>query len=95
MIEAMACGTPVIAYRLGSVPEIIDEGTTGFMVNNVDEAVKAVGRLNSIDRAICRSVFEERFSARRMALDYVEIYKRIIEGQDGSATAEDDLACAA
>jgi glycosyltransferase involved in cell wall biosynthesis len=95
MIEAMACGTPVIAYRLGSVPEIIDEGTTGFMVNNIDEAVKAVGRLNSIDRTICRRVFEERFSVQRMARDYVELYKRISTGQNEPPLAEGDLACAA
>ena len=79
MIEAMACGTPVIAYPEGSVPEIIDK-TTGFLVNNTDEAVQAVGRLHELDRAAIRNRFEERFSARRMAHDYVEIYRRLAEG---------------
>jgi glycosyltransferase involved in cell wall biosynthesis len=62
MIEAMACGTPVIAYRLGSVPEVVDEGTTGFIVDSIDDAVGAVRRIGSLDRSICRRVFEERFS---------------------------------
>jgi glycosyltransferase involved in cell wall biosynthesis len=95
MIEALACGTPVIAYRLESVPEIIDEGTTGFMVNSLDEAVQAAKRLRSIDRLTCRRVFEERFSARRMALDYVEIYKQVLRQNTPPETADDDLACAA
>jgi glycosyltransferase involved in cell wall biosynthesis len=95
MVEAMACGTPVIAYRLGSVPEIIDEGTTGFIVDSIDDAMKAVKRLGSIDRAICRRVFEERFSARRMALDYVEIYKKVLRQTTPTITTDDDIACAA
>jgi glycosyltransferase involved in cell wall biosynthesis len=95
MIEAMACGTPVIAYRHGSVPEIIDEGTTGFMVCSLDEAVSAVQRLRSIDRSICRRAFEERFSARRMASDYVEIYKRVLQSGILAISADDDLACTA
>lgn len=94
MIEALACGTPVIAYRLGSVPEIIDEGTTGFMVNSIDEAVKAAMRIGSLDRAICRRVFEERFSARRMALDYVGIYRKVRQNL-APALEDDDLAPAA
>jgi len=76
MIEAMACGTPVIAYPEGSVPEIIEEGT-GFIVNSTDEAVQAVSRLGELDRAVIRGRFEERFSAPRMARDYVEIYRRL------------------
>ena len=79
MIEAMACGTPVIAYPEGSVPEIIEEGT-GFLVNNMDEAVQAVSRLEELDRAAIRARFEERFSSRRMARDYVEIYRRLVGG---------------
>lgn len=94
MIEALACGTPVIAYRLGSVPEIIDEGTTGFMVNSIDEAVQAVKRVRSLDRAICRKVFEERFSARRMALDYVRIYTKARQNV-APVIEDDDLAPAA
>lgn len=79
MIEAMACGTPVIAFRGGSVDEIIDEGVTGFIVESIEEAVDAVKRLPSIDRRRCREVFEERFSARRMCNDYLRVYKRVIE----------------
>jgi glycosyltransferase involved in cell wall biosynthesis len=79
MIEAMACGTPVIAYPEGSVPEIIEE-STGFVVNNKDEAVQAVSRLDQLDRAAVRRRFEERFSARRMAHDYVEIYRKLADG---------------
>ncbi len=81
MIEALACGTPVIAYRMGSVPEVIDDGTTGYIVSSLDEAVKAVHRTGSLDRKVCRQVFEERFSARRMCLDYVEVYKRLGDQQ--------------
>jgi glycosyltransferase involved in cell wall biosynthesis len=74
MIEAMACGTPVIAYRRGSVPEVIDEGVTGFIVNSEEEAVRAVGRLGEIDRGQVRACFERRFPARRMAAEYVALY---------------------
>lgn len=90
LIEAMACGTPVIAYRMASVPEIIDEGTTGFMVDSLEGALEAVRRLGSIDRAICRQVFEQRFSARRMALDYLEVYKRVLKRADDAAVGEED-----
>ena len=79
MIEALACGTPVIAFRDGSVEEIIDDGVTGFIVESVEEAVEAVRRLPSIDRRKCRAVFEERFTARRMCEDYVRVYERVIE----------------
>ena len=65
MIEAMACGTPVIAWRNGSVPEIVEEGVTGFVVGSIDEAVQAVGRISEPSRAICRHRFEERY--RRVA----------------------------
>jgi glycosyltransferase involved in cell wall biosynthesis len=77
MIEAMACGTPVIAFRRGSVPEVIDNGITGFIVENVDEAVRAVSLLDRLSRRRCREVFEERFSASRMARDYVAVYERL------------------
>ena len=79
MIEAMACGTPVIAYKCGSVPEIIDDGVTGFIVNSQEEAVEAVKKLSQINRAECRKTFEKRFSARRMIDDYLNIYMTIIE----------------
>src|SRR5205085_6479965 len=75
MIEAMACATPVIAWRRGSVPEIIDEGVTGFVVDSEAEAVAAIGRLGELDRKKIRATFERRFSARRMAEDYLEIYR--------------------
>ena len=83
MIESMACGTPIIAYRQGSVPEIIDEGLTGFSVDSLEDAVTAVRRLGSIDRRVCRERFLERFSVPRMARDYVDIYERLIEKSEG------------
>ncbi|MDB5653323.1 MAG: glycosyl transferase [Tardiphaga sp.] len=75
MIESMACGTPVIAYNRGSVPEIIDQGLTGFIVEDETSAVAAVGRLQGMDRAAIRKQFETRFTARRMALDYLAAYR--------------------
>jgi glycosyltransferase involved in cell wall biosynthesis len=78
MIEALACGTPVIAFRRGSVPEVVQDGVTGFVVDTVQEAVGAVGRLSEISRHACRQVFEARFDAARMARDYLEVYRRII-----------------
>jgi glycosyltransferase involved in cell wall biosynthesis len=78
MIESLACGTPVIAFNNGSVSEIIDDGKTGFIVNSIKEAVKAVNNLNRISRYECRRVFEERFSAERMASDYVSLYQNIV-----------------
>lgn len=78
MIEAMACGTPVIAFRGGSVEEIIDEGLSGFIVENVDEAVDAVKRLPSLDRRECYQRFLDRFTARRMCEGYLAAYEREI-----------------
>jgi glycosyltransferase involved in cell wall biosynthesis len=78
MIEAMACGTPVIAYRHGSVPEVIDEGVTGFVVDSEEEAVRAVRRLGEIDRRQVRASFERRFTARRMASEYVALYEDLV-----------------
>jgi glycosyltransferase involved in cell wall biosynthesis len=78
MIEAMACGTPVIAYRHGSVPEVIDEGVTGFVVDSEEEAVRAVGRLGEIDRRQVRACFERRFTARRMASEYAALYEDLV-----------------
>ena len=77
MIEAMACGTPVIAFRRGSVPEIMEDGVTGFVVDTVDEAVAALRRLARFDRGGCRAVFERRFTAERMAHDYLRVYARL------------------
>jgi glycosyltransferase involved in cell wall biosynthesis len=79
MIEAMACGTPVIAYDDGSVPEVLEEGRTGLIVKNLEDATEAVHRVASLSRARCRRVFEKRFTATRMASDYVKIYTRMSE----------------
>jgi glycosyltransferase involved in cell wall biosynthesis len=79
MIESLACGTPVIAYRRGSVPEVIEDGVTGFIVSSLEEAVDAASRVGSLDRKACRAAFDQRFSARRMAEDYVEVYRRVME----------------
>src|SRR5690348_7144954 len=79
MIEAMACGTPVIAYNRGSVPEVIDDGLTGFVVEDENSAVIAVDRLMGLDRGAIRRQFETRFTARRMALDYLEAYRSLTE----------------
>jgi glycosyltransferase involved in cell wall biosynthesis len=78
MIEAMACGTPVIAYRNGSVPEVMEEGRTGFIVEDLDDAVEAARRVPQLSRARCREIFEQRFTAARMARDYVDVYERLI-----------------
>jgi glycosyltransferase involved in cell wall biosynthesis len=78
MIEAMACGTPVIAYRHGSVPEVIEEGVTGFVVDSLEAAVTAVQRVSGVDRTRCRQVCEARFSVARMAQDYLRIYRRLV-----------------
>ncbi len=77
MIEAMACGTPVIACNRGSVPEVIEDGLTGFIVEDEEEAAAAVSRLHELDRGRIRARFEQRFTARRMAEDYVEIYETL------------------
>jgi glycosyltransferase involved in cell wall biosynthesis len=78
MIEAMACGTPVIAYRAGSVPEIIDEGITGFVVESEEQAIEAVHRAGQLDRRRVRACFEERFTAARMAADYANHYQSLV-----------------
>ena len=81
MIEAMACGTPVIAFNCGSVPEVMDDGVTGFVVNNIEEAVKAVGKVHTLDRAKVRATFDRRFTARRMAEDYLSVYASLGAGK--------------
>jgi glycosyltransferase involved in cell wall biosynthesis len=77
MIEAMACGTPVIAFRRGSVPEVLEHGLTGFIVEGVEEAAAAVAGLDRLDRRTIRRRFEERFTAERMARDYVALYEQL------------------
>ncbi len=79
MIEAMACGTPVIAFAAGSVPEIMEDGLTGYIVNDVTAAAHAVSQLDRLYRPTIRARFEERFSARAMARDYLKIYRRLAE----------------
>jgi glycosyltransferase involved in cell wall biosynthesis len=78
MIEAMATGTPVVAFRNGSVPEVIDDGVTGFIVEDVDQMVEAVGRVHQIDGAACRHAVEERFTVDRLVTDYEALYARLI-----------------
>ena len=78
-VEAMACGTPVIAYNRGSVAEIVEDGHTGFVVEDEISAVAAVGRLGQLNRHEIRQQFEARFTARRMALDYLSVYRSLME----------------
>jgi glycosyltransferase involved in cell wall biosynthesis len=89
MIEAMACGTPVIAYPGGAVPEVIEHGHTGFIVERLRDAVEAVRRIPQLSRRRCREVFEKRFTATRMAHDYVALFEDLIE------KGEDDISEAA
>ena len=79
MIESMACGTPVIAFNCGSVPEVMDDGISGFIVNNEDEAVAAIGRLDQLDRTRVRAQFDRRFTSRRMAQDYLDLYAELCQ----------------
>ena len=78
VIEAMACGTPVIAVRRGSMPELMDDGETGLLVASADDAVEAVDRVGSIDRAACRRAIEARFSVEAMADRYIALYRQIL-----------------
>ena len=81
MIEAMACGTPIIALRNGSVPEVVDDGVTGFIVDDEATAARAAGQIHLLDRTLIRTIFEQRFTARRMAEDYTRIYQDLTSGQ--------------
>jgi glycosyltransferase involved in cell wall biosynthesis len=85
MIEALACGTPVIAWRNGSVPEIIEPGVTGFVVDSLDEASACVRRISQVRRGDCRRAFEERFDSRRMALDYLRVYRQLMADRTARA----------
>ena len=86
MIEALACGTPVVAWPCGSVPEIVRDGVNGRIVNSEDEAVAAIDAIERIDRAACRHDFEQRFTATRMARDYVRVYRRLLDAAGVSPT---------
>jgi hypothetical protein len=77
MIESMACGTPVVAFENGSVPEVLENGVTGFIVHDERQAVEAVGRAITLDRDRIRAEFDRRFTARRMAENYVSVYSRL------------------
>jgi glycosyltransferase involved in cell wall biosynthesis len=83
-MEALACGTPVIAYRSGALPEIVDDGVTGFLVDGVDGLVGAMRRIDRIDRAACRRAAEERFDVRRMTAQYLALYAATISACAGS-----------
>jgi glycosyltransferase involved in cell wall biosynthesis len=80
VVEAMACGTPVIATPRGSMPELIEHGVTGFLVNSIDEAVEAIERAGDLDRSEIRRSVRERFSVERMADEYLTLYRRILDG---------------
>ncbi|WP_369799312.1 glycosyltransferase [Micromonospora sp. M42] len=77
VVESMACGTPVVAYARGSMPEVVDEGVTGFLVRTAEQAVDAVGRAAALDRATCRTRAGQRFGADRMVTDYLTVYDRL------------------
>ena len=81
MIEAMACGTPVIAWRRGSVPEIVEDGVTGFIVESDAEAIEAIHRVRDLDRRTVRAVFDQPFSARQMARNYLQLYSAAIDAR--------------
>ena len=85
MIEALACGTPVIAYRRGAIPEIVQDGATGFVVNNQEEAIRAAQSIGNIDRRTCRAAFEQRFTVTAMVDNYLRVYHRIARSLDDSA----------
>lgn len=91
LIEALACGLPVIAFPMGSVTEIIDDGVTGFLVANVEEAARSVSRLSSLDRRKCREAFERRFTTERMAQDYLNIYDHIKREPESVAVNDGEL----
>jgi glycosyltransferase involved in cell wall biosynthesis len=92
MIESMACGTPVVAFNRGSVPEVIDNGQSGFINQNVEEAVIAVHRLHALDRARIRTIFEQRFCVEAMALGYEDAYRRVLGLADGATADADEAA---
>jgi glycosyltransferase involved in cell wall biosynthesis len=94
MIEAMACGTPVLAFRCGSAVEVIDDGVTGIVVDTIEQAVGALPRVLALDRRAVRRRFDERFSATRMARDYVAVYQRLLKSRAVEPLAEEDVPIA-
>ena len=91
MIEAMACGTPVLAFRCGSVPEIIEDGVTGAIVDTMEEAIAALPRVIALDRKKVRQRFEQRFSATRMAKDYVGVYRSLLASSKSLSGEQRDI----
>jgi len=91
MIESLACGTPVIAYPYGSVPEVLEDGVTGFIVDDVESASRAVHEIGEIDRRNCRMQFENRFTSSRMAQDYVGLYRQLLGGESRSMTVDEGV----
>jgi glycosyltransferase involved in cell wall biosynthesis len=87
MVEALACGTPVIAFNCGSVPEVLEHGVTGFIVDTIEGAIAATRRVDSLDRVTCRKTFERRFGSSRMAEQYAELYQQLIARQGSFAAA--------
>jgi glycosyltransferase involved in cell wall biosynthesis len=93
MIEAMACGTPVVAFRHGSVPEVLEEGVTGFIIDSMEGAVDAAKRVGELDRRRVRAEFEQRFSADRMAKDYLDLYAELAARKsDGALPSAEEAA---
>ncbi|MGH9528813.1 MAG: glycosyltransferase, partial [Terriglobales bacterium] len=90
--EAMACGTPIIAYPGGSVGEVIKVGISGFVVPDEDGAVHAIGKISEIDRRACRQDFEQRFTSARMTQDYLSIYQRLIQAEPASLNILDGVS---
>ena len=91
MIEAMACGTPVVAFRNGSVPEVLENGVTGFIVNNEAEACEALHDIRDLDRNRIRAEFDTRFTAQHMAQNYLKLYSRLIKGRKRPMLAADSI----
>jgi len=87
VIEALSCGTPVLAWPGGSVPEILEPGVNGWIVDSIDDAVAALAHVAAIDRAACRASFDRRFTAERMARDYLSVYKRLRDASRGRLEA--------
>ena len=91
MIEAMACGTPVIAYPFGSVPEVMKDGITGSIVSDIESAVAAVEHVSKLDRKKIRRHFEQRFTSNRMTVDYLRIYERLANRKKAPLAVRDGV----